>query len=180
MHNHYMDYLHLIIRYAIIAAILVAIVMGIRMAPRIGGSTVAPPDYRDLTEIPRYATVGYDSTVTLSQYQVGDLVVINPTGGGTKTVAFAWVGALPGDRLQVQQQRLYVNDQLLDEIIDEKREGKGQLSPLPAELAEVEPITIPNHHLYVVSDGHRHDSVKHGLFPSTSILGRVTGVRRLD
>lgn len=172
-----MNYIRVIINYLVLAGILVAIVVGVRLAPRYGNSTVAPHDYRDMRDIPRYAQVTFDGTVGINEYRLGDKVVISLGDDVTRTTYFAWVGGRPGDLVGMQERQVTVNGELLNDLVAEHRSRDGgNIANFPGGLHSVSPIVVPAGHLFVVSDGHRFDSAEHGLFPETMILGRVTAV----
>ncbi|TVR12334.1 MAG: hypothetical protein EA401_09285 [Planctomycetota bacterium] len=172
-----MNYIRVIINYLVLAAILVAIIAVVRLAPRYGNSTVAPHDYRDMRDIPRYAQVAFDATVGINEYRIGDKVAISLGDDPTRTTYFGWVGGRPGDQVGLQDRQVMVNGEPLNDLVAPQRtRDGGTIANYPRGLEAVPPIVVPVGHLLVISDSHRFDSVEHGLFPETMVLGRITSV----
>ncbi|TVR39822.1 MAG: hypothetical protein EA402_14260 [Planctomycetota bacterium] len=172
-----MEYIRALLRYGMVAGLVIAIIIGIRIAPSYK-STVAPHDYRDMREVPRYATVSYDGSLGWNDYRIGDLIVFTLGDGSTANTLFGWIGGRPGDRIGRREGNFYINGDPLNQTVDQNRTVPGQIGASFADgLGDVNEITIPANHFYIVSDGHRTDSTSHGLFPATVVLGRATRVR---
>jgi len=98
----------------------------------------------------------------LSGYERGDIIVfhfpVNPREELVKRII-----GLPGDHVMVQEQKLYVNGQLLDELYIEH-----------APLYSGEWI-VPEGHLFVLGDNRNNsnDSKDWGMLPMENVIGKA-------
>lgn len=172
-----MNYIRVIINYLVLLGILAAVIVVVRMAPRYGNSTVAPHDYRDMGDIPRYSQVTFDATVGINEYRLGDKVAISLGDDPTRSTFFGWVGGRPGDLVGLEDRQVMVNGELLNEVVAPHRDRDVRsITAIPGGLQQVPPTVVPAGHLLVISDGHRFDSIENGLFPETMVLGRITAI----
>ena len=171
-----MDYLNLIIRYGIMIALAVGAMYGISYLSQFGGSSTASADYRDMREIPRYSMVYHDTAIKEHEYQVGDMVVISLGKDVSADTFYAWVAGTAGDVVSISDGIPTVNGKELPKILNDKRVLNGQMAELGDGLADVPEFIVPTNSFYLLSDSHKHDSILNGLFPASTILGRVTSI----
>lgn len=95
--------------------------------------------------------------------QRGDLVVFNPPNN-QYDVYIKRVIALPGEKIEIKNGYVYINDQMLDEPYVEQR----------AEYY-YSPAVIPKGYVFVLGDNRNHssDSVRFGMLPRENIIGRA-------
>lgn len=117
-------------------------------------------DVRGLTTDAEYKTYRMVRTPAA----IGDILAFK-IGDLPDQIAFARVRALPGDTVEFKDSRLYVRGSLV-EAYDPKK-----APPLPA--ADLGPMVVPDGHYFVLSDGHQHDSFKHGMIGPDIQLGQL-------
>ncbi len=139
--------------------LLIALWAGVTYLPRFLNTAVVPTNYDDVEGLKDTESYWLDAQVSPAAYAAGDALAFN-FGTDKEQTRFAWVAATPGQQVAI------VNGKL---IVDGQPAGKGTKLPRPNQG----PIIVPEHHLYVVSDNHRFDSLSAGPIPMAAVLGRI-------
>mgnify|MGYP001824317224 FL=1 len=126
----------------------------------------------------------------------GDIVVYN-SGALDKLMVKRVIG-LPGDRIALRGNRLYINGQSAEYVpaaIDELRSEDAeegfylveeslmpghviQIKPHLSRMGTIVPVTVPNGHYFVMGDNRDNssDSRVHGFVAEDEIVGKATGI----
>ncbi len=142
--------------YAFLIALMVGAAMVIPRCERVRPGD----DYRDIDNLDPTESIAIDTTVRVHNYDRGDAVCYQLGEDEPLDRLFGWVAARPGDEVSIVAGTLIVN---------------GETASHTANLAlpAAGPIRVPVDHLYIVSDGHRYDSIAHGPIPGRALRGRV-------
>jgi hypothetical protein len=151
-----MDLLKQAMIYALLIALLYALVIGVRHFAHVH----VPSGFSDISGLEEFSSYGVDRTVTLAQLRPGDAVCYYVDGREEASLCFGWIIALPGDEVGVSQGLPLLNG---------KPESHGDKLDSP----DLSGVRIPAHHVWVVSDHHYSDSFALGPIPAIAIYGRL-------
>lgn len=95
--------------------------------------------------------------------QRGDIIVFHPPGGVQEDFVKRVIG-VPGDKIDIHDGRVYVNDDPLDEKVETHPLGTLEY-----------PLTVPDGEYFVLGDNRResNDSRRWGFARADQIIGRV-------
>lgn len=136
------------------------------------------------------------SLVEYGQPERGDIVVFNSEAANKRMVKR--VIGLPGDKIALRGNRLYINDQSAEyepaEIaglrMEDSEEGFYlfeedlmpehliQIKPTLSTLGTIKPVTVPENHYFVMGDNRDNsaDSRYYGFVPEEEIIGKATNI----
>jgi Signal peptidase, peptidase S26 len=124
------------------------------------GSFSARPGYDDVNDIPEGKSYTVDQSVRINNLRPADAVCYKLGSGEDDQVNFGWVAALPGDQLSIVNGNIHVNGKAIG------RGGNVTINDCAA-------VTIPAHHVFIVSDLHQRDSLAVGPLPAAALIGRI-------
>ena len=96
-------------------------------------------------------------------FKIGALVA-HQIGADTEKIGFGRIVAVAGDVVELKGDRLLVGG---NPVVGWRT--AGVYNGLPA----LGPVRIPAHHVFIISDGHRSDSIARGPIAVEAVLGRV-------
>jgi len=117
--------------------------------------------YRDLHGLPTDETIGVDGTIGVTGLRRGDIIAYRTDQADDENIAFGRVLGLPGETITVSDGTAAVDGRPWDG------------SSVPHGLGDVPGMAVPEHHGYVMSDGHQLDSTRLGPIPGSFLLGLV-------
>jgi len=132
------------------------------------------------------------SLVSLNKPKHGEIIVFDSQAADMRLIKR--VIGLPGDKVTMINEKLYINDQALSyQVIDNKKEPQSSLNneTLGAithkvkidniasnSLANFGPVIVPKGHYLVLGDNRRHsaDSRVYGFIPHHELKGKATAI----
>lgn len=152
----------------IVAAFLLALFIRtfIFQTARVDGSSMYPTfEDRDLLIVKKYENI-----INPNKYTRGDIIIFSPPTKDNKKLYIKRVIGLPGDKISIEEGKIYINDTPLNEAYIE--------DGLYTEAIYLDaPYRIPEDELFVVGDnrqpGGSIDSRTFGDVPFKNVVGKV-------
>jgi len=150
------------IKQAVFYGIIIALIwLTAVYLPRFQHVAVSEEYYSEIRGIDTVKDYALDATVTLTTLNHGDGICYQLADRGDLERCLGWVAGLPGDIVSTDAQgKVMVNGTAL-------AHGNTFAGP------PYGPLVVPAGHFMVVTDGHHHDSLKHGPLSVTALRGRV-------
>jgi len=141
-------------------AAMIAVVWGVLWLTPQCTRVHAATDFDDVDGIEMGKTWSLDKRATPALLKTGDAVCWRLGTDAELQVQLGWVAGVPGDRIAVVKGEVTVN-------------GKAVAHGYKIEDVELPTVVVPADHVYVVSSGHKYDSVAYGPLPAVAIRGRL-------